>query len=134
MTIGRTMKFAGMFRELGPVGLDVPQESIFEQVLPEELPDLADVVRYLRSGYELISMMDVNDDVFEPSRQFLGGSSVLTDGDWLWRHDFAEYVRLHRVAVPEELLSTIRERGYAVPELDESVLIECTPVANALMF
>ncbi len=116
------------------MGLDIPQESIFEQVLPEGLPDLDEVVEYLKSGYELISMMDVNDDVFEPSRQFLGGSSILTDGDWLWRHDFTQYVRLHRVAVPEELLSTIRQRGYVVPALDEATLIECTQVANALMF
>ena len=76
MTIGRTMKFAGMFRELGPVGLDVPQDSIFEQVLPEELPDLADVVRYLRSGYELISMMDVNDDTADRIRERFGDGAL----------------------------------------------------------
>ena len=128
------MKFAGMFRELGPVGLDIAQESIFEQVLPEELPDLDDVVRYLKSGYELISMMDINDDVFDRSRQFLGGSSILTDGDWLWRDDFTHYVSLHRVAVPSELLNTIRQRGYVVPTLDEAILIERTSVANDLMF
>ncbi|MDQ1304886.1 MAG: hypothetical protein QG671_714 [Actinomycetota bacterium] len=128
------MKFAGMFRELGPVGLDIAQESIFEQVLPEDLPDLDDVVRYLESGYELIAMMDVNDDVFDRSRRFLGGSSVLTDGDWLWRDDFTRYVSLHRVAVPDELLSTIRRRDYVVPALEEAILIECTSVANDLMF
>lgn len=128
------MKFAGMFRELGPVGLDIAQESIFEQVLPEDLPDLDNVVRYLESGYELISMMDINVDVFDRSRRFLGGSSVLTDGDWLWRDDFTRYVSLHRVAVPDELLSTVRQRGYVVPTLDEATLIECTSVANDLMF
>ena len=128
------MKFAGMFRELGPVGLDIAQESIFEQVLPEDLPDLDDVVRYLESGYELIAMMDVNDDVFDRSRRFLGGSSVLTDGYWLWRDDFTRYVSLHRVAVPDELLSTIRRRDYVVPALEEAILIECTSVANDLMF
>ncbi|HEX8632049.1 MAG TPA: hypothetical protein VF755_28145 [Catenuloplanes sp.] len=123
-----------MFRELGHVGLDVVQESIFDKVMPADLPDLDDVVAYLNSGPRIIDMMDVADDVFDPSRQILNGSSIHTDGAWLWREDLAYYLKRHRVAVPDDLLALIRERTYVVPPLDEHALRECAPVAEDLMF
>lgn len=130
----RMVKFAGMFRELGPVGVDLVQESIFDNVAQVDLPDLDSVVTYLRSGHLLIDMMDVADDVFDHSRQILNGSSIRTDGVWLWRDDLAHYARQHRVAVPDDLLALIRERRYVVPPLDIDVLRECATVAEELVF
>jgi hypothetical protein len=127
-------KTAGMFREFGPIRSSEPQDSILASVAAEPLPDVDRVVAYLRAGHELIAMMDVQDDVFDGSQQVMNGSSIRTDGDWLWREDLAYYVRRHNVAVPAEFLRLIRGRHYIVPDLEESALGECGDEAVKLMF
>jgi hypothetical protein len=123
-----------MFLEFGPIRSNQPQDSIFDHVREEELPDLARVVAYLEAGHILIDTMDIADDPFDPARQLMNGSTVLTDGDWLWRQDFAYFVRRHHVAVPDDFLALIRERDYAVPARDVSVLTACSQEARRLMF
>ncbi|MFY1702650.1 hypothetical protein ACN28G_13040 [Micromonospora sp. WMMA1923] len=131
---GGQVKTAGMFLEFGPVRSAEPQRSILDSVADEELPDLARVVGYLDAGHVLIDVMDVAADPFEPTDQVMNGSTVLTDGDWLWRRDLAYYVRRHRVAVPAEFLALIRARGYAVPARGVPELTACARRARALMF
>ena len=63
----------------------------------------------------------------------LGGPSTLTDGDWIWRDDFAYYVARHNVIVPAEFLDLIRQRRYVVPEVDEPTLERITDEAVRLM-
>ncbi|MCZ7374902.1 hypothetical protein [Micromonospora sp. WMMC250] len=128
------LKSAGMFREFGPVRSAEPQESIFDSVAAEELPDVTQVVAYLNSGHVLIDVMDVADDAFDPAQQVMNGSTVMTDGDWLWRKDLAYYVRRHRVALPEDFLALIRERDYAVPSRGVPELTACSRQARDLMF
>ena len=127
-------KTAGMFIELGPVRSAERQDSILANVAPEPLADLDQVLAYLKAGHGLIAMMDLQDDVFDGSRQVMNGSSVRTDGEWLWREDLAYYVERHNVAIPGEFLDLIRRRGYLVPDLDELTLEECTVQAEHLMF
>jgi hypothetical protein len=123
-----------MFREFGRIRSDQPQDSIFDHVVEEELPDLEQVVGYLEAGHVLIHMMDIADDPFDPEQQVMNGSTVLTDGDWLWRKDLAFFVRRHHVAVPADFLALIRGRDYAVPAPDVSVLTACSEEAGRLMF
>lgn len=131
---GGQLRVAGMFREFGPVRSAQPQESIFDSVADEELPDLTQVVSYLNSGHVLIDVMDVANDAFDSARQVMNGSTVLTDGDWLWRKDLAYYVRRHRVTLPADFLALIRERDYVVPSRDVPELTACSRQARDLMF
>ncbi|MGC5377491.1 hypothetical protein ACPXB1_03305 [Micromonospora sp. DT68] len=131
---GGQLKAAGMFREFGPVRSVEPQQSIFDSVIDEELPDAAQVVTYLNSGHVLIDVMDVADDAFDSTRQVMNGPTVLTDGDWLWRKDLAYYVRRHRIAVPEDFLALIRARNYVVPSRGVPELTDCSRQARELMF
>jgi hypothetical protein len=129
------VKSAGMFLEFGPVRQEEPQDSIFQHIAATPLEDLDRVVGYLRAGHELVTAMDIQDDVIDSSQgQVLSGSSVLTDGDWLWRKDFAYYVGRHNVAVPDELLRLIRGRNYVVPQVDEAALDACADEAVRLMW
>jgi hypothetical protein len=123
-----------MFIELGRVKQAEPQPSILDNVGREPLPDADRVVAYLRAGHGLIAMMDVQDDFFDRSRQVLSGSSISTDGDWLWRDDLAHYVQRHNVTIPDEFLRLIRERHYIVPDVDEAVLDAAADEAERLMF
>jgi hypothetical protein len=123
-----------MFIELGRVKQAEPQPSILDNVGREPLPDADRVVAYLRAGHGLIAMMDVQDDVFDNSKQVLSGSSVATDGDWLWRADLAHYVQRHNVLIPDDFLQLIRQRHYIVPDVDEAVLDAAADEAERLMF
>ncbi|GAA3348357.1 hypothetical protein GCM10020358_66550 [Amorphoplanes nipponensis] len=123
-----------MFAELGRVRGQAEQEGIREHVLEQPLPDIDRVVAYLRAGHVLIDFMDVQDDVFDSSRQVLGGPTVLTDGEWLWRDDLAYYAGRHNVALPGEFLARIRRCGYVVPEVDEPTLERLTDDAHNLVF
>ena len=127
------MRTAGMFVELGRVKQDGPQPSIHDSVLGETLPDAERVVGYLRGGHRLLDFMDISDDVFDSSQQVLGGPSVLTDGDWMWRDDLAHYVERHRVTPPAEFLALIRERHYIVPSVADEVLDGLVDPAVRLM-
>ena len=129
-----TVRTAGMFVELGQSRHPDPALSIADHVGAEALEDADLVTGYLDRGYLLIDMMDVERDVLDPGQELLNGSSIRTDGDWLWRQDLAYYVRRHHVALPPELLATIRERQYTVPPVDEARLIALTASAEHFAF
>ena len=125
---------AGMFIELSQGSHPMPALSIKDHIAPQPLPDKDQVVAYLKAGYFLIDMMDLENDPLDPTRQVMNGSSILTDGEWLWRKDFAYYVRKHNVAVPEDFLARIRGNGYAVPECSVAELTELSPAAGKFAF
>src|SRR4051794_5553433 len=102
-----------MFIEFGSVKQSEPQGTIVDHIGSEPLEDVEQVVAYLRSGHPLIDMMDIQDDVIDGTReQIMNGSSIVTDGQWLWREDLAYYVKQHNVTLPEEFLHLIRARNY----------------------
>ncbi|MEU4243593.1 hypothetical protein [Actinoplanes sp. NPDC026619] len=127
------MRTAGMFVELGQTRHPEPPQRIADHIgAPLEDADL--VTQYLDNGYLLIDMMDIERDVLDPAQEILSGSSILTDGEWLWRQDLSYYVRRHHVTLPPELLATIRERQYTIPSVDEERLIALTADADHLAF
>ena len=128
------MKTAGMFVELSQGLHPTPEYSIRDHIAPETPADVDRLVAYLNAGHPLVDMMDVENDPLDPARQVLNGSSILTDGEWLWRQDFGYYVRRHNVAVPEEFLATIRRRHYIVPEVPVEELTALAAQAETLAF
>ncbi|MBL7261625.1 hypothetical protein [Paractinoplanes lichenicola] len=128
------MRTAGMFVELGQTRHPGPPERIADHLGAGPLDDADLVTQYLDHGYQLIDMMDVERDVLAPDQQFLSGSSILTDGEWLWRRDLSHYVRRHHVTLPRDLLAGIRERAYTMPSVDEERLVALTRYAEHLAF
>src|SRR3954464_4053302 len=125
-----TVRTAGMFVELGQTRHPDPPQYIADHIGAEPLEDADQVTQYLSNGYLLIDMMDVERDVLDPEQEILNGSSILTDGEWLWRQDLSYYVRRHHVALPPDLLAAIRERQYTIPPVDEAQLIILTAHAE----
>lgn len=128
------MQTAGMFAELNQGFRPDSAPSIKDHVGSAPPSDEDRIVAYLRAGHELIAMMDCQDDPLDPSRQVIGGSSMLTDGDWLWRRDFAYYVGRHHVLVPEAFLTLIRARHYVVPERTVEELTAAAAEADKYAF
>ena len=116
------MKTVGFFRELGPNPADVYAESIHGCLGPKPLTDAAQVVEYLRHGHGLIDVMGAELDIFGSGRHLVGGASVLTDGEWLWRDDLRFYVANYGLRLPEEFIVRIRQHNYQVPALSSPAL------------
>ncbi|MET7876175.1 hypothetical protein ACPXB1_12680 [Micromonospora sp. DT68] len=111
------MKTVGFFRELGPSQTEVYVESIHPHVDSKPLPDALRVEDYLRHGHGLIDVMGAEIDVLGSGRHLIGGASVLTDGEWLWRDDLRFYLATYHVRLPTDFLQTVRSNDYRVPDL-----------------
>jgi hypothetical protein len=69
----------------------------------------------MEGGVDVLS----GDSFYEGS----GGSSLLTDGVWLWRYDLAHYVETHRLWVPLEFIDHAVLNGFQSPLLSEAELV-----------
>lgn len=90
-------------RDLEPrSNLELPSlADVSGQLAPQ---DIIPVVAYLERGTEVLDVMEATPDPTTPGRYISGGSSLLTDGEWVWRLDLSSYVRAHRVALPEAFI------------------------------
>jgi hypothetical protein len=92
------MQVVGRFKELersaeGP--------SIFDAKETLDAQTAMIVAAYLESGVSAFDVMESVRDPFDSSVSIPGGSSLLSDGDWVWRADLAHFVRAYRVALPD---------------------------------
>ncbi|MEU8927299.1 hypothetical protein AB0D10_41345 [Kitasatospora sp. NPDC048545] len=94
-----------------------PNGSIRDAVRPVGEPDEMDLVAYLDAGHVLIDVMEAGHDVITGSthRHSPGCSSLVTDGEWLWRQDFPHYVETHHVSLPDAFLEHVRGLNYRIP-------------------
>ncbi|WP_431894784.1 hypothetical protein [Micromonospora haikouensis] len=111
------MRTVGFFRELGPDPVEVYAESIHAHLTPDPLPDTGRVTNYLRNGHGLIDVMGAELDVLGSGRHLVGGASVMTDGEWIWRDDLRFYVDTYPVRLSGDFLASIRASDYHVPDL-----------------
>ncbi len=125
------MLIADHFKELWSPKFGPPRGSVSEFLGPCGYADQDDIASYLRAGHEILSVMGSSQDALEPEGQILGGDSIYTDGDWLWRGDLWHYVRAHHIQLPEAFLARIRERGYSMPNVEHSRLLEVLEYVEA---
>lgn len=96
-----------------------PNGSIRDTVRPVGEPDEMDLVAYLDAGHVLVDVMEGGHDVITGSahRHSPGCSSLVTDGSWLWRQDFAHYVETHHVSLPDAFIEHVRRLNYQMPTI-----------------
>lgn len=94
---------------------------------------VAELAGYLASGHPLLDVTELTTDVIGGAFRVPGGSSVLTDGAFVWRADLAEYVGHHRIALPEDFLRAARENGFRVPPADHEVLLPLSVEVSDLL-
>ncbi|MBC2863664.1 hypothetical protein [Streptomyces mexicanus] len=120
------MKVAGFFEEFWTRSFGQPAGSVRDFVAEVRYEDADEIGAYLRGGHPVFCAMGAVEDVLGSGEFFLGGASLFTDGEWLWRGDLRHYVRSHGVTLPEEFLERVRTRGYEVPAVGRSRLLEVT--------
>lgn len=86
------------------------------------------IADYLRSGHVLIDVLETRPDVLDGS-VVEESSSVLGDGQWVWREDLAHYVAKYRLGLGQEFLSYLVGE---VTTLDDSSLEQAVSEAMQL--
>ncbi|MEV0279997.1 hypothetical protein AB0I22_26890 [Streptomyces sp. NPDC050610] len=124
------MQPVGFFRELEPDSPRAYQGSIRDSLtLRHEYPSGL-VVQYLSAGHPILDVMEGTTDVLEGAFQVLGGSSILTDGTFVWRLDLAAYVERYPIQLPDDFMTFMTENHFEVPAVPCEHLIEISLSAS----
>lgn len=102
------MKIADFFQELWPLSFGEPIENLRDFLTSTPYEDSEKVTEYLLAEHEIYSFMGSSEDVLGSGRTILGGDSIYSDGEWLWRGDLWFYVRTYHVTLPAEFLAQVR--------------------------
>lgn len=124
---GSTMsaRWVGQFAELTDRPDHPSMASVVNSASEAEAMAIAD---YLRSGHVLIDVLETRPDVLDGS-VVEESSSVLGDGQWVWREDLAHYVAKYRLGLGQEFLSYLVGE---VTTLDDSSLEQAVSEAMQL--
>lgn len=127
------MRIAGRYEELWPAAAGESLGPLACGVRAGAVADEEALVGYLRDGVELFSAMGAVGDLLGSDERILGGESVLTDGEWVWRGDLWFYVRRYHLALPEEFTAAARGHGHRVPEVRRPALLELWQALRPLL-
>ncbi|MEW2303015.1 hypothetical protein AB0958_24080 [Streptomyces sp. NPDC006655] len=112
------LRLLGFFDDFGHSGV-VAAGPLAAQVQASGESDEAEIVEYLDVGHRLTHFMEAGVDVLtgEAHRHTSGCSSLVTDGMWVWRADFAHYLEVHHVPLPGDFVARVRGLGHQMPDL-----------------
>ncbi|MFD9435992.1 hypothetical protein [Streptomyces sp. NPDC060002] len=124
------MHFVGFYRQLEPQGPAVYSEDIQEALgTPASYP-VSEVVAYLRAGHPILDVSESCLDVVDGQGRIRSGSSVLSDGEWVWRWDLGHYVEKYAVDLPDGFLAGATGNAFRVPAVPRERLIEISLAVN----
>ncbi|MGW0412330.1 hypothetical protein ACWERI_27760 [Streptomyces collinus] len=129
------MKLIGFYREMDPKYAPSWGGSVPPPESGAGSYSVQDIVGYLKSGYPILDVMELTTDVIGGAFRVPGGSSVLTDGQYVWREDLAWYVERYNIDLPQDFLEIARRHGFRTPPADHEALLNLSlEVSRALGF
>jgi hypothetical protein len=66
--------------------------------------------------------VDVVYDALGSGKEVIGGGSLLTDGDWIWRGDVWLHVFRHHALLPDDFRVKAACLGYVIPSVEQKHL------------
>jgi hypothetical protein len=75
------------------------------------------IVDYLRFGTPIIALMGFSEDVLGNKFSRPGGTAIMSDGQFFWRLDAADYVQHYGIELPEKFIAHGDARQWAPPVL-----------------
>ena len=82
------------------------------------------IVEYLRSGTVFVAAPGLTKDVLNKDQTIIGALSILTDGTWCWPSDLPHYVEKYHARVSADVLRTMAENDWMVPNGIDLQLLE----------
>lgn len=107
--------------ELRPVGIYAESYRRPKPDLPSvrqpaaEVPDRERIVGYMRAVTPSFDVLDVTVDLVDGETRVKSGSSLITDGVWVWRTDSIRHLSAHPLPIDEEFAEHVRARAYQPP-------------------
>jgi hypothetical protein len=97
------MKVVGVFRELEPRSkIYLPSIHDFRNKMNVETAE--HVLEYLSHWEPIFDVMEFTIDPFDLSKGCSGGSSLITDGEWIWRKDLAYLIEHYYIGLPIDFI------------------------------
>ncbi|MFI5493420.1 hypothetical protein [Actinoplanes sp. NPDC051859] len=117
------MRALGLYKELEPRRPGIFRESLIEavRVAPGRLE--GNLAEYLDSGIPLVDIMESTTDVVGGEERISGGSSILTDGSWVWRQDLPFYVRNYHLVLDDNFIAHAVEMNFVIPQQERATLL-----------
>lgn len=99
------MNCIGLMAELEPEseGL-VSIHDLVGKLTPREIQSVLD---HLRQGVEVFDVVETVMDPLEPGEVVVGGSTLCSDGHWVWRKDLAYFVEKYAVGLDRDFLNSV---------------------------
>lgn len=111
------LKPVGIYREMYKRGHDhLP--SIHEARTDHVLEDRDEILEYLRKAPEVFDVMEAVPNMITGEGWIPGGSSLHSDGEWIWRTDSIEYLAATPLTIPDEFVQHVRTHHYIPPNYD----------------
>jgi hypothetical protein len=77
--------------------------------------------------------MEYSKDVIADEFTVAGGSGVISDGDYYWRADAAEYVEYRGIEIPDMAIAVMRERNWNAPALSSERVVDVDRMSWAMI-
>ena len=91
---------------------------------------VGDLVGYLKSGYPIFDVMELTVDVIGGAFRVPGGSSLLTDGEFVWREDLASYIEEYHIDLPRDFLENVRRHDFRIASVGQETLLDISVEAS----
>ncbi|GAA1550878.1 hypothetical protein [Streptomyces globosus] len=123
------MELIGFHREMQSAPRDVFRSSLRDHVRSGAAYPKAEVAGYLGSGHPVLDVTETTRDALEGRFWVPGGSSLLSDGRFVWRVDLARYVDAYNLELPAAFVSFAAGNGFSVPPPDREQLLRISAAA-----
>lgn len=129
------MRLVGFYRDMEPGNPGIYREDILLNEHGELDYPTTPVIQYLTSAYPILDIMESTADVIGGKFRVPGGSSILTDGTFIWRADLESYVHHYPIVLPEDFVKHMKRHHFKVPHSDQSHLLNLsTSMTDMLNF
>ncbi|MFH8340421.1 hypothetical protein [Streptomyces sp. AM6-12] len=127
------MKMLGFFQELDPGysmswGGTIPKPGSGTDKYP-----VRGVVDYLEAGYPIFDVTELTIDAIGGAFRVPGGSSILTDGVFVWREDLSSYIERYHIDLPRDFLAAIQKNEFSIPAVDQETLLSISAEASRML-
>ena len=97
------MKALGFFAEVEPSTDALPRLSDLAGKLDPAVKPL--LLQYLAHGTPIFDAMEATPNPLDAGNFVPGGSSLITDGEWVWRLDLSNYISAHALGLPADFIA-----------------------------
>ena len=109
------LKPVGLYREMYNPGRNDGLPSLSNSFTDRVIDDRERVLKYMRGAPGVFDVLDVLTDMVDGSAEIMSASSLISDGEWIWRVDSMHYLGRYGLDVPDEFLRHVRACDYEPP-------------------